>query len=84
MTIQDIILIMTFHLLNTILVIIIKMPVLIIRGDADPYLSAEIAERLHEDIPGSKLVRVAEASHFIQIDDPKRVTSELISFMGKD
>ncbi len=62
----------------------LKMSVLIIRGDADPYLSAEIAERLHEDIPGSKLVRVAEASHFIQIDDPERVTSELISFMGKD
>ena len=62
----------------------LKMPVLIIRGDEDPYLSAAIAERLHEDIPGSRLVRVPEASHFIQVDDPSLVTSELVSFMGKN
>lgn len=62
----------------------LKMPVLIIRGDRDPYLSAEIAERLHQDISGSRLVRVAGASHFIQIDDPALVASELTSFMGKD
>ncbi|MEN8143079.1 MAG: alpha/beta hydrolase [Thermodesulfobacteriota bacterium] len=62
----------------------LKLPVLIIRGDADPYLSAEIAERLHEDIPGSRLVRVAEASHFIQVDDPERVNRELLNFLARD
>ncbi len=58
----------------------LKMPVLIIRGDEDPYLSAVIAERLHEDIGGSSLVIVPEASHFIQLDDPGRVCTELLDF----
>jgi len=62
----------------------LEMPILIIRGDDDPYLSASIAERLHEDIPGSSLVRVTEASHFIQVDDPGRVCAELLGFFKKD
>ena len=62
----------------------LKMPVLIIRGDEDPYLSASIAEKLHEDIAGSILVRVPEASHFIQLDDPGRVCAELLEFFKND
>ena len=61
----------------------LKIPVLIVRGDDDPYLSAAIAENLHEDIPGSKLVRVADASHFIQIDAPNRLGSELVKLFKK-
>ena len=62
----------------------LKMPVLIIRGDEDPYLSASIAERLHEDIGGSSLVRVPEASHFIQLDAPGWVCAEVLEFFKND
>jgi pimeloyl-ACP methyl ester carboxylesterase len=61
----------------------LKMPVLIVRGDEDPYLSSSIAENLHADIPDSRLVRVAKASHFIQVDDPDRVCAELFKLFEK-
>ncbi len=57
----------------------LQVPTLIIRGDADPYLSPRIAERLNEGIPGSKLVRIPTASHFVQLDEPALVAGELLA-----
>ena len=58
----------------------LTMPVLIIRGDADPYLGAAIAERLHQEIPGSRLVRIATGGHWIQEDEPQQTAQALIAF----
>ncbi len=58
----------------------LQMPVLIIRGDADPYLSAAIAEKLAKNIPGAKLVRITTGSHFIQEDEPELIAKELKAF----
>lgn len=59
----------------------LQVPLLIIRGDADPYLSPAIAEKLHEEVPGSRLVHVESASHFIQIDEPQRLAEEFRAFV---
>ena len=59
----------------------LKTPVLIIRGDADPYLSSTIAEKLHREIPGSRLKRIATGGHWIQEDEPEQIARELIGFM---
>jgi len=59
----------------------LDLPVLIVRGDADPYLSAMIAERLHAEIPGSRLTRIETASHFAQMDEPEVVASTLLDFV---
>lgn len=59
----------------------LQVPVLIVRGDEDPFLSAEISERLSEDIPGARLVRTATASHYLQIDEPEWLVEELLKFM---
>jgi pimeloyl-ACP methyl ester carboxylesterase len=59
----------------------LKLPVLIVRGDADPYLSAAIAEKLHREIPGSKLLRTPTASHFIQEDEPEWLANSLREFL---
>ena len=59
-----------------------RVPFLIIRGIDDVYLSAEIAHRLHREIPGSRLVEIPEAGHFIQEDQPDRLVEELIAFLG--
>ena len=56
------------------------LPVLIIRGDADLYLSGAIAEKLHRDIPDSRLFRIATGSHFIQEDEPEMLAEEMIRF----
>lgn len=61
----------------------LNVPVLIIRGDADPYLGAAISEKLHREIPGSQLVRVPTGGHFIQEDEPEQIAKELIGFFRK-
>ncbi len=59
----------------------INLPVMIIRGDADPYLSPRISERLYRDIPGAVLKRVKTAGHFIQIDEPELLGTLIREFI---
>lgn len=58
----------------------LEIPVLIIRGDHDVYLSSRISESLHENIKGSKLVRLEKGGHFIQVDDPGFIVNTLREF----
>jgi pimeloyl-ACP methyl ester carboxylesterase len=58
----------------------LKVPVLIIRGDADPYLSLRISQKLHSEIPGSRLIRIATGSHFIQEDEPEMIVEAVLRF----
>jgi pimeloyl-ACP methyl ester carboxylesterase len=59
----------------------LRLPVLIVRGDADVYLSAQISERLHEQITASRLVHVATGGHFIQEDEPAWLTRTIAEFL---
>jgi pimeloyl-ACP methyl ester carboxylesterase len=58
----------------------LTLPVLIIRGDGDPYLSGVIAEKLAKNIPNSSLVKIATGGHFIQEDEPLRLAEEMENF----
>lgn len=58
----------------------LTIPVHIIRGEADLYLSGAIAEKMHRDIPGSHLTLVKTGGHFIQEDEPERVADEMLRF----
>ena len=58
----------------------LPMPVLIVRGDADVYLTEEICLKLHEEIPGSRLVHIPTAGHLIQEDEPELLSGTLIEF----
>ena len=44
---------------------IVDLPVLIVRGDADPYLSEAISDKQAENLPRSRLVKIPTGSHFI-------------------
>lgn len=57
----------------------LQLPVHIVRGDADPYLSEVIAERLANDIPGARLTHIANASHFAMADEPEAVAEAILS-----
>jgi len=59
----------------------LTLPVLIVRGTADQYLSAAIAARLHREISGSRLVEVATAGHFFQEDEPERLAGLILDFI---
>lgn len=63
---------------------LLTVPTLIVRGDADPYLSAIISKRLQDELPKARLVRTATAGHFIQEDEPEWLAVELLRFMGED
>lgn len=56
----------------------LPMPVLIVRGERDLYLSPEISNRLHREIPSSKLVTVPDGGHFIQLDEPQLLAATLL------
>lgn len=58
----------------------IKLPLLIIRGENDVYLSSEIARKLHSNIPTSKLVLIPNSGHFIQVDEPELVANSILAF----
>ncbi|MBU0676469.1 MAG: alpha/beta hydrolase [Proteobacteria bacterium] len=60
----------------------LTIPVMIVRGDADPYLTPEICEKLHREIPGSRLERIATGAHFIQEDEPERLVALINDFTG--
>lgn len=59
----------------------LKLPVLIIRGEADVYLSASISERLHSEIPNSQLIKIETAGHFIQEDEPVKTATLILDFI---
>ncbi len=59
----------------------LKLPTLIIRGDADAYLSRSISEQLARDIPDSRLEIVPYGGHFIQLDEPQRISELMKEFM---
>jgi len=61
----------------------LTLPVLIIRGDKDVYLSKLIAEKLHQNIKGSQLKVIPEAGHFIQEDVPLVIVEHLHTFINR-
>ncbi|WP_372651754.1 alpha/beta fold hydrolase [Draconibacterium sp.] len=62
----------------------LQIPVLIIQGEADVYLSSSIAEKLHSEIKTSTLVKIKNAGHFAQIDEPKKIAELLLNFIKTD
>ena len=61
----------------------LPMPVLILRGEADPFLGSVITERLAAEIPGARLVKIPTAGHFLQVDEPELVTKIVLDFCAE-
>ena len=60
----------------------LEIPVLIVRGEADVYLKAEIDEHLHRHIPNSRYEVFPTAGHFAQVDEPEQLTQLLLEFVA--
>ncbi len=58
-----------------------EIPVHIIRGERDVYLSGAIAQKLHGDIKGSRLTLIDTGGHFIQEDEPAMVADAILAFL---
>jgi epoxide hydrolase 4 len=57
----------------------VTAPTLVIWGEHDRYLGSSLAEPSRHDVPGlTRVVRLPEASHWVQHDEPDRVSELLI------
>ena len=59
------------------------MPALILWGQQDEYLPVDYASRFAREIPGSKLVLLERARHFLFEDEPERCAQEVIDFLAQ-
>jgi len=60
----------------------VDTPVLVIWGDRDPYLLPAGLEGLSELAPNSRVVHVPDATHWVSLEHPERVTALVREFMG--
>jgi len=60
---------------------VIDAPVLVIWGDKDRWLGADLAEPGRRWVPDLRLERIPEASHWVQADAPDRVNALLLDFL---
>ena len=60
----------------------IEAPVLVVWGERDPYLGAELAEPDPALVPDVRVERLPEASHWVQNDQPERVNALLLDFLA--
>jgi pimeloyl-ACP methyl ester carboxylesterase len=58
-------------------------PALIIWGEKDEQIPLKYAQRLHREIPESRLVIIPGAGHMILFDAPNQVASALTDFVGR-
>ncbi|MEK6326122.1 MAG: alpha/beta hydrolase [Actinomycetota bacterium] len=59
------------------------VPTLIIWGENDAFAPVAGAHRFHKEIPGSKLVLIEGAGHFVYEDDPERTAREIVDFLAE-
>jgi pimeloyl-ACP methyl ester carboxylesterase len=59
----------------------IQSPTLLLWGLQDPYLGVGMTEALSSWVPNLRVVRLAEASHWVQNDAPDQVNALLLGFL---
>lgn len=59
----------------------IDVPTLILWGEDDAFQLVKYGERLAEDIPDARIIRIANARHFVMFDQPDEVNEHLQSFL---
>ncbi len=61
---------------------VLGRPAFIIWAEHDQQMPLKYAQRLHHDIPGSRLVIIPDAGHMVLFDAPDAVASALTDFVG--
>ncbi len=60
----------------------LAIPVLLAWGEDDRFFKLSLAERLHDVIPDSRLVRIPDAVTFVSLDQPARLAAEIAAFVA--
>jgi haloalkane dehalogenase len=61
----------------------LDLPALILWGEEDKFAGVKMAHRFHEELPGSELVLLAGAGHFVWDDEPAQATRALVDFLRR-
>lgn len=61
----------------------IKVPTLVIAGDADLYAPPALMHRIADRIPGSQLVVIPDAGHSVWWESPVKFNSTVLGFVAK-
>jgi pimeloyl-ACP methyl ester carboxylesterase len=60
----------------------IKVPTLILWGEADPLIETAAARKFAAEIPGAKLITYANVGHLPQIESPQRSAADVAAFLA--
>ena len=60
----------------------IGAPTLLLWGKADPFAPLAGARRFEREIPGSRLVAIEGAGHFVYDEQPERCAGEILDFLA--
>jgi pimeloyl-ACP methyl ester carboxylesterase len=58
-------------------------PSLVVWGDEDHFIRPEVGHVLHQTIPGSQFVTVAQAGHFPMWEKPDEVSRLVLKFLAR-
>jgi pimeloyl-ACP methyl ester carboxylesterase len=61
----------------------ITVPVLVLAGNQSPLGLQRIAETTAQCIKGAKFVKISQATHWMQLDQPQVFDDEVIAFLAK-
>jgi pimeloyl-ACP methyl ester carboxylesterase len=59
----------------------IRVPTLIIVGQGDAITPPDVAQKMHQKIPGSRLEIILDSGHMSPMEQPERVNEVLLSFI---
>jgi pimeloyl-ACP methyl ester carboxylesterase len=60
----------------------LNCPTLIIWGDQDPFVSPRLADRLADEIPGSRVVRLPGTGRLVPEEAPETLANMILEFIG--
>jgi 3-oxoadipate enol-lactonase len=61
----------------------LRVPALVVVGDADVYSTAEITEQLVDALPDSEVVRLPGVGHMPNLEEPQRFDDAIRAFTRK-
>ncbi len=59
----------------------IDVPTLVLWGERDRWLGTELLDGLEAFVPDLRIIRIPDASHWLQVDACERVNAELVRFL---
>ena len=59
------------------------VPALVVWGAQDRFAGVKMAHRFHDELPGSELLVLDDAGHFVWEDEPAATSAAVVDFLGR-